>query len=66
MNAAHWNFLKSNDKALVEKKKDKGQTLSQEEQIEYKINLHKTFAKLYEAKNDYREAINELKNAIYL
>lgn len=30
LNAAHWSFLKSNDKALVEKKKERGQALSPE------------------------------------
>jgi hypothetical protein len=28
------------------------------EQLDYKINLHRTFAKLYEYKNDYREAVS--------
>ncbi|CAM6000034.1 unnamed protein product [Sphagnum balticum] len=30
-------------------------------QTDYKISLHRTFAKLYEVKNDFKEAINELK-----
>ena len=30
LNAAHWNFLKSNDKSLTEKKKERGQALTQE------------------------------------
>ena len=28
LNAAHWSFLKNNDRALAEKKKDKGQLLT--------------------------------------
>ena len=30
LNAAHWSFLKNNDRALAEKKKDKGQLLTSE------------------------------------
>ena len=30
LNAAHWSFLKSNDRAVAEKKKEKGQSLSPE------------------------------------
>lgn len=30
LNAAHWSFLKSNDKALTEKKKERGQALTLE------------------------------------
>lgn len=66
LNAAHWSFLKNNDKALAEKKKDKGQLLTPEELLDYKINLHRTFAKLYELKSDFKEAISELKTSIYL
>lgn len=35
------------------------------EQLTTKVNLHRTFAKLYELKTEYKEAINELKQAVF-
>jgi hypothetical protein len=66
LNAAHWSFLKNNDRVIAEKKKEKGLLLTSEEQLDYKINLHRTFAKLYELKSDFKEAINELKTSVPL
>ena len=38
LNAAHWSFLKNNDRALAEKKKDKGQILTAEYLFFHKDN----------------------------
>lgn len=66
LNAAHWSFLKSNDKFGSDKRKEKGIVLTPEEELTTKVSLHRTFAKLYEVKGDFKDAINELKQSVSL